>query len=256
MLAYRILVVDEDPSYRLNLTQTLEQDVGLKVVAQASNGHEALRLCEAHRPDLVLVGRRLPGLTGVQVAAAIRRHQSRSRVLLLAPVVDYDHCLAATQAGAAGIVPRFADHQTLRTTVRTVLAGSDLVQPWAGCDGLVMRAASKRLPHVQDLIGTLTAREFEVFDCLLIGLSTKETSSALGIAEQTVKNRVSGVLHKLRLDSRMAAIRLALSRGWAEYGPGPHVDPVVSLARPWISGSDQPVPPTMLNAPTEGLSWA
>ena len=256
MFAFRILLVDEDASYRWDLKQGLERDPGLKVIAEAGNGHEALSLTDAQRPDLVLIGRRLPGLNGIQTSAAIRYHHPRTRVLMLVPVADYDQCLAAVQAGASGILPRFGDHQKLRTTVRSVLAGSDLVQPWAGCEGLAVPASLSDQSAALELAGVLTPRELEAFDCLLMGLSTKETAITLGIADQTVKNRISSVLHKLRLEGRMGAIRLALSRGWAEYGPIPHLDPVTMQE---VKGTDRlelPIPPTMLTPSGEQRAWA
>jgi DNA-binding NarL/FixJ family response regulator len=90
MPIFRIAIVDEESTYRFDLRQALEQDPQFRVIAEASNGHEALWQAESNRPDLVLISRRLPGLTGIQVGAAIRLHQQRTRVILLVPVVDYD----------------------------------------------------------------------------------------------------------------------------------------------------------------------
>src|SRR5215216_4217000 len=122
MFAFRILLVDEDASYRWDLKQSIERDPGLKVVGEAGNGHEALSLTESQRPDLVILDRRLPGLNGIQIGAAIHFHHPRTRVLMTVPVADYDQCLAAVQAGASGIYPRYGDHLQFRTTVRSVLA--------------------------------------------------------------------------------------------------------------------------------------
>jgi two-component system response regulator DegU len=250
-------LVDEDPAYRWDTKHALELDPGLQVVAEAGNGHEALALTDAHRPDLVLIGRRLPGLTGVQVGAAIRYHHPGVRVLLLVPIPDYDQCLTAIQAGAAGILPRYGDQQHLRTALRTVVAGNDLVQPWlSGVD--VATLAQPTDPAIaQKLVGILTPREFEAFDCLLMGLSTKETGAALGIADQTVKNRISAILHKLRLGGRMGAVRLALSHGWADYGPDPHVvSPIGSPNSRATDRLDRRVPPTVLTLSGEETAWA
>jgi DNA-binding NarL/FixJ family response regulator len=157
------------------------------------------------------------------------------------------------------VLPRFAEPTTLRTTVRSVLAGNDLLQSW-GSDQ-TDRPALRIDPHAHDLVGALTVRELEVLDCLLMGHSTKETGSALGIADQTVKNRVSGILHKLHVDGRMGAIRLALSRGWAEYGPGPRVGPIepespgksMPARSPHI---EMPIPPTMPRLHVEQARWS
>lgn len=253
MLPWRIMLVDEEASYRWDLTKTLEMGPGLRVVAEASNAHEALRQVETRRPDLALIARRLPGLTGLQVSAAIRRHQAHSRVVVLTPAVAYDQCLAAVRAGAAGILPRHADSQQVRTTVRAVLTGGDLVKTWDGCDGLTALAATADGRSPQAIIDTLTIRELEAFDCLLMGMSTKETASTLNVADQTVKNRVSGVLHKLRVENRMAAIRLALAWGWADYGPDPSVS---TLASPRVDDSQPRIPPTLLPTTGEYHAWA
>src|SRR4051794_37963182 len=221
MSAYRILVVDEDPSYRWELQQALMRDSALRVVAEASNGHEALWQAESNRPDVALVSRRLPGLSGLQVAAAIRRQLRRVHILMLTSVVDDEQCLAATNVGAAAILPKAVDAQVLRSTVRSVLAGVELPYSRPFVASTARPGVVDMTPTDDELAGTLTVRELEVLDCLLIGHSTKETAAALEIADQTVKNRVSSILHKLQVSGRVAAIRLALTRGWVEYGLAP-----------------------------------
>jgi DNA-binding NarL/FixJ family response regulator len=260
MPVFRIAIVDEESAYRFDLRQALEQESQFRVIAEASNGHEALWQAESQRPDLILITRRLPGLTGVQVSAAIRTHQQRTRVILIVPVVDYDQSLAAVHAGAVGVLPRYVQPETLRTTVRSVLAGNDLLQSWETAQKTAVRSGPAGEPHTQELVDSLTVRELEVLDCLLMGLSTKETGSALGIADQTVKNRVSSILHKLRVDGRMGAIRLALSRGWAEYGPMPRVGAIDAGApgksvQSRVTRPSLPIPPTIPSQQMEQTNW-
>jgi DNA-binding NarL/FixJ family response regulator len=232
MTAYRVLVVDEDPSYRWEIQQALGRDTALRVVAEAGNGHEALSLAEANRPDIVLISRRLPGLSGLQVAAAIRRQLRRVHVLLLAQVIGDAQLTEAARVGVSAVLPKSVDAQVLRTAVRSILAGVELPhsRPFA-------HTASVAVDLHTDDLAMLTARELEVLDCLLIGHSTKETGAALAIADQTVKNRVSSILHKLNVAGRVAAIRLALTRGWADYGTTPEIG---SIQQGFSSPADHP----------------
>lgn len=122
---------------------------------------------------------------------------------------------------------------------------------------------------IESLVNPLTTREIAVFDCLLMGYSTKETASALRIADQTVKNRISSILHKLELESRMAAVRLALSNGWVEYGTRQGTGPLPNGGQDGqrmhpaaIRLSDRlhqrpglVIPPTMLASVADQLSW-
>ena len=220
MFTFQVAIVDEDPSYRWSLRTALQSSLGVSSDLEAGTGYEALKLAEHMRPDLFLISRQLPGLNGLQIGAAIQHHFPQSHVLMLMPNGADEQCLAAARIGAAAILPRFTDHETLRATVRSVLHGENHLKSW-------MSAQDQSLTQTQDLshradilLAPLTMRELAVFDCLLIGHSTKETAATLRIADQTVKNRISSILHKLDLESRMAAVRLALTNGWVEYGTG------------------------------------
>jgi DNA-binding NarL/FixJ family response regulator len=266
MFTFHVAIVDEDPSYRWSLRTALQSSRGLNVELEAASGHEALSLAESTRPDLFLISRQLPGLNGLQICAAIRHHFPQSRVIILATNVSDAQCLAANRAGASALLPRFTDHETLRSTVRSVLYGEDLLQSSMATRDLSSIQTQERSMQIDNLASPLTTRELAVFDCLLTGHSTKETATTLRIAEQTVKNRISGILHKLELESRMAAVRFALSNGWVEYGTSQSTNSLPNDGQrmhPAAMGASEVlrqhtglvVPPTMLPTTVEQLSW-
>jgi DNA-binding NarL/FixJ family response regulator len=266
MFNFHVAIVDEDPSYRRGLRTALQNSHGLTADLEAGSGHDALTLAENNRPDLFLISRQLPGLNGLQVGAAIRYHFPQSRIIILAMDASDAQCVAASNVGASAILPRFTEHEALRNTVRAVLHGEEPLQSWLGSQDLSLSQTQERTLQIDNLADPLTTRELAVFDCLLIGHSTKETASILRIADQTVKNRISSILHKLELESRMAAVRLALSNGWVEYGSAPASQPLPndgSRLHPAATGASMVlrqrtglvIPPTVLTSGPEHLSW-
>lgn len=266
MFTFHVAIVDEDPSYRRSLRSALLSSHGMTVDLEAGSGHSALTLAENTRPDLFLISRPLPGLNGLQIGAAIRHHFPQTRIITLAADASEDQCLAAARVGSSAILPRYTDHETLRTTVRTVLNGQAPLQTWlAGQDRSLIQTQELSM-RIDALADPLTTRELAVFDCLLIGHSTRETATILRIADQTVKNRISSILHKLELESRMAAVRLALSNGWVEYGTGSGTQPLPnagSRMHPAATGASDVlrqraglvIPPSVLSSGLEHLSW-
>ncbi len=231
MYQRRIMIVDDHPFFRVGLRRILEQDERLKVVAQASNGHEALHEADIHRPDLVLMDVQLPGVTGLKVGSALRRQRPSVALIFLSMHIDDDRLFAAIRAGAAGFLTKDADPGEILEAVHAVLRGENLLQQEMLSNA---RLAQKVLGEFRSLQGEgysnggpetqLSPREVEVLDCLVMGQSNKEIGDALFITEQTVKNHMTSVLRKLHVDDRVAALRYAVTRGWAEIGPQPYAE--------------------------------
>ena len=226
MLKRRIMLVDDHPMFRSGLRRILEQDPRLKVVAQATSGHEALHQADVHRPALVLMDVQLPGVTGLQIAAALRRQRPNTSIIFLSMHADEERLFAAIRVGAAGFLTKDADPSTILEAIHAVLRGENLLQQAVLTNPNLarrvlgeFRSLSERRgqPGVPDV--TLSPRELEVLDCLVMGRSNKEIGDALFITEQTVKNHMTSVLRKLEVDDRVAALRYAVTKGWAEIGP-------------------------------------
>ena len=226
MYQRRILIVDDHPFFRVGLRRVLQQDERLKVVAEATNGHEALHQADIHRPDLVLMDVQLPGVTGLQVGAALRRQRPTVGLIFLSMHVDNDRLFAAIRAGAAGFLSKDTDPPVIIDAVHAVLAGDNLLQQDVLSNPSLARRVLGEFRSLHDE-GTmpmepparLSPREIEVLDCLVMGRTNKEIGDALFITEQTVKNHMTSVLRKLQVDDRVAALRYAVTQGWAEIGP-------------------------------------
>lgn len=225
MLKRRIMIVDDHPLFRSGLKRILEMDSRLAVVAEASNGHSALHEADIHRPALVIMDVQLPGVTGLQIASALRRERPTTSVMFLSMHVDDDRLFAAIRVGAAAFLTKDADPQKIVETVHSVLKGENLLHQAVLTNPELARRVLGEFRSLSEGQGAgapevaLSPRELEVLDCLVMGSSNKEIGDALFITEQTVKNHMTSVLRKLEVDDRVAALRYAVSKGWAEIGP-------------------------------------
>ncbi len=239
MYKRRIMIVDDHLFFRVGLGRIVEQDQRLKVVAEASNGHEALHEADVHRPDLILMDVQLPGVTGLQVANALRRQRPTVAIMFLSMHVDDDRLFSAIRAGAAGFLTKDAEPGVILDAIHAVLRGENLLQMAVLANpGLArrvlgeFRSLSERRVEDGEPDIQLSPRELEVLDCLVMGQSNKEIGDALFITEQTVKNHMTSVLRKLQVDDRVAALRYAVTKGWAEIGPQPYAEVERGLGRP------------------------
>lgn len=226
MLKRRIMLVDDHPLFRGGLRRILDLDPRLKVVAEASSGHEALHQADIHRPALVLMDVQLPGVTGLQIASALRRQRPNTSIIFLSMHVDDERLFAAIRAGAAGFLTKDAEPSAILDAVHAVLRGENLLQQAVLTNPNLarrvlgeFRTLSERKNEIGQPDVSLSPRELEVLDCLVMGRSNKEIGDALFITEQTVKNHMTSVLRKLEVDDRVAALRYAVTKGWAEIGP-------------------------------------
>jgi DNA-binding NarL/FixJ family response regulator len=240
MLKRRIMIVDDHPLFRAGLKRILEMDQRLSVVAEAASGHAALHEADVHRPSLVIMDVQLPGVTGLQIASALRRERPSTAIMFLSMHVDDDRLFSAIRVGAAAFLTKDAEPQRILDTVHAVLRGDNLLHQAVLTNPELarrvlgeFRSLSEGQPAGAPEV-SLSPRELEVLDCLVMGRSNKEIGDALFITEQTVKNHMTSVLRKLEVDDRVAALRFAVSRGWAEIGPQPYaeVDRAVNAGSP------------------------
>ena len=198
----RILVVDDHFMVRMGLHASLNIESDMEVIADASNGEDALQLFRELQPGLVIMDVRLPGSNGSQTTAAILKEFPHARVLMLSSHSGDEEVYRALQAGARGYVLKTAVREELLGAIRDVNAGKRYVDP------IVAQALAERV-----LQQPLTSREVEVLGMLVKGLSNKEIGSLLHVAEVTVKQHVSHLFQKLNVSDRTQAVTLALQRG-------------------------------------------
>lgn len=198
----RILVVDDHFMIRMGLCASINVESDMRVVAEAGNGEEALRLFRQYQPTLVLMDVRLPGVSGIEAAATILREFSSAHILMLSSHAREEEIYRSLQVGAAGYILKSAVREQFLQAIRQVCRGESYVDP------SVTSLLAARISH-----RSLTSRELEVLRMVVKGLSNKEIAAALNIAEVTVKLHVSHVLEKLNVKDRTHAATEALKRG-------------------------------------------
>jgi DNA-binding NarL/FixJ family response regulator len=215
----RLLIADDQPLMRAGFRAVLEATGEMEVVAEASDGEEAVRAARTLKPDVVLMDVRMPNLDGIEAIRQLPNH----RVLVLTTFGLDEYIVEALRAGASGFITKDVPAEELVRAVRVVAAGDALLTP-AVTRQLLDRVA-RRLPapvsHAPDELGELTDREREVLELLARGMSNAEIAAALVVGEATVKTHVSNVLMKLGLRDRVQAVVLAYEMGLVQPGAAP-----------------------------------
>ncbi len=225
---YRVVIIDDQALYRGGLKAILEQNPRVQVIAEPTNGHEALAVAVSHRPDLALVNVELPGLTGLHVAAALRRHLPGLAVIFLSRQAEDERVFDALRLGASAFLGRAAGPEAVAEAVAAVLRGENLMDrallanPALTRHGLGQAGAGPD-PWADEgePAARFGLRELQVLDCVVMGYTNREVGEAMRIAEQTVKNYMNAILRKLRATDRVAVMRHAVVRGWVNVGPRP-----------------------------------
>lgn len=198
----RILVVDDHFMVRMGLCASLNVEPDMEVIAEVGSGQSAVDAYRKHRPGLVIMDVRLPGLSGADATAAIVHEFPDARVLMLSTHSGEEEVYRALQAGARGYVLKSVMREELLRAIREVCNGRRYLDP------AVVPLLAQREGH-----RSLTGRELEVLRMVAKGLGNKEIAAALNIAEVTVKLHVSHVLEKLNVKDRTEAATAALQRG-------------------------------------------
>ena len=197
-----VLIADDHPVVREGLVAIIHTQPGMKVIAQASNGQEAMEKFFTHRPDIALLDLRMPLMTGVEAIAAICEKEPGARLAILTSYESEEEIYRALRAGAQGYVLKDAPAEDLIECIRSMGEGRTWIPSHIGAK-LARRVKGQEL----------TAREMEVLRALVQGKSNKEIGCLLDIAESTVKVHVTHVLEKLKASGRTEAISVALKRG-------------------------------------------
>jgi DNA-binding NarL/FixJ family response regulator len=204
MTKLRVVIADDQPMMRAGFKAVLEAAGDIEVVAEASNGEEAVQAAGELRPDVVLMDIRMPGMDGIEAT----RRLPRQRVLILTTFGLDQYIIEALRAGASGFLLKDAPTDEVVAAVRAVAAGDAVLS--AAVTRQLLDQVARRLPapvsrRSADL-DLLTEREHEVLRMLANGLSNAEIATALVVSEATVKSHVSRLLGKLGLRDRVQAV--------------------------------------------------
>jgi DNA-binding NarL/FixJ family response regulator len=211
MSPLRVVIADDQPMMRAGFKAVLEATGDIAVVAEASDGEEAVRAANEYAPDVVLMDIRMPGMDGIEAT----RRLPRQRVLILTTFGLDEYIIDALRAGASGFLLKDAPTQEVVTAVRSVAAGDAVLSP--AVTRQLLDQVGRRLPAAvsreSGALEALTDREREVLRMLAAGLSNAEIAEAMVVSEATVKTHVSNLLGKLGLRDRVQAVIYAYETG-------------------------------------------
>jgi DNA-binding NarL/FixJ family response regulator len=216
MSRLRVVIADDQPMMRAGFKAVLEATGGIEVVAEAGTGEQAVRAAKEHRPDVVLMDIRMPGMDGIEAT----RRLPNERVLILTTFGLDDYIIDALRAGASGFLLKDAPTHEVIAAVHAVAAGDAVLAPAVTRQLLdqVGRRLPGPLPRKGEATAALTERERQVLSLMAGGMTNAEISAALVLSETTVKTHVSNVLGKLDLRDRVQAVIYAYETGLI--GPG------------------------------------
>jgi DNA-binding NarL/FixJ family response regulator len=204
-----VLIADDHPLFREGVAHSLAREPEVTVVGQAADGEEALRLARDLLPDVVLLDITMPGRGGLVAAGEIATACPAVKIIMLTVSEHEDDLLAAFKAGACGYVLKGVSARELIQVVRTVAAGETYISPTLAT-GILRELSRQRVP---DLLADLTDREREILQLLAQGLTNREISARLYLAEKTVKHYMTNILAKLQVRSRVEAALWAARHG-------------------------------------------
>jgi DNA-binding NarL/FixJ family response regulator len=211
-MSVRVLVADDQSMVRAGFRMLLSEEPDIEVVAEASNGLEAVEKAARFRPTVVLMDIRMPELDGLEATRRILAADEAARILILTTFDLDEYVYEALRAGASGFVLKDDPPEQLLAAVRTVAGGDALLSP-----GITKRVIKQftRIPHPAPprQVDDLSERELDVFRLVTRGLSNAEIGQELYISDATVKTHITHILQKLNLRDRVQAVVLAYETG-------------------------------------------
>jgi DNA-binding NarL/FixJ family response regulator len=201
----RVLTVDDHAVLRQGIAALVNGESDMKLVAEASDGQEAIDKFRLHQPDVTLMDLQMPTLNGIEAIIGIRSEFPNARIIVLTTYTGDVQVSRALKAGARGYLLKGLVRRELLDTIRAVHAGQKRIPP---------EVAAELAEHAAE--GDLTAREIDVLQLVAAGNANKEIAGRLSIAEDTVKSHVSNILSKLGANDRTHAVTIGLKRGIIE----------------------------------------
>jgi DNA-binding NarL/FixJ family response regulator len=211
-MTIRVLVADDQSMVRAGFRMLLSREKDIEVVAEASDGHEAVDKAARFDPTVLLMDIRMPELDGLEATRRILAAQNAARIIILTTFDLDEYVYEALRAGASGFVLKDDPPEQLIAAIRTVAAGDALLSPTI-TRRVIEQFTRIPLPEPPKELDELTAREHEILRLIAGGLSNAEIAQELYISDTTVKTHVTHILQKLNLRDRVQAVVLAYQTG-------------------------------------------
>ena len=222
MNTINLILADDHAVVRAGTRQLLERQPDLRVVGEAADGEEAVRLAKELKPHVVVMDVRMPKMSGVEATRRIKQEVPEVAVLVLTAHDDDEYVFALLQAGANGYLLKTAEMEELVKAIRAVAAGQSALDPVITGKVVAQFASGRSLPdvlaNVKDEYEGLTEREMEILRLVGRGLTNKDIGQQLYISDRTVQAHLSNIFSKLGVNSRTEAVMYAVRRGWISAG--------------------------------------
>lgn len=206
-----VLIADDHPLVREALHRALDVEEDMKVVAEASDGEEAVKLASELKPDVVVMDIVMPKVNGIEATRKIKEIAPDTAILILTAYDDEEYVLGLLDAGAAGYLLKSARGRDLVGAIRAIRAGESVLHP--NIIARLLKRATVTAVKENKAQGLLSERESEVLRLVALGMSNKEVAEKLFLSQRTIKAHLTSVFNKLNVASRSEAIVKGLQWG-------------------------------------------
>lgn len=207
----KIVIADDHVMVREGIKQLLELDGDIKVIAEADDGLQAIKLIEEKNPDVTLLDINMPNMNGLQVLEKLRKTSNQHKILILTIHNEVEYLVRAIEIGVNGYVLKDSESAILKKAIEAVYEGETYIEPTLSLQ-LKEKLSQSRLGSSSEK--QLTKRELEVLKLLAEGLFNKEIAYKLSISEKTVKNHVSNIFKKIGVFDRTQAAVYAIKNNY------------------------------------------
>lgn len=208
----RLVLADDHAVVRKGIREFLEEDGTISVVAEASDGEEAVALVAREQPDVAVFDIQMPRMTGLDAARRVKKDFPNTRILMLTAYEDEPYIFAALQAGASGYLLKTASSDELVQAVHAVAEGETALSPTVARK-LVQRVSGNESIR-EETVEALTEREMDVLRLAAKGMGNKQIGSTLSISDRTVQGHLANIYSKLHVTTRTEAVLFAVRQKW------------------------------------------
>lgn len=208
-MVYKVLIVDDHLMVREGLKLLVETSDKYSIIGEAQNGKEAITLTESLDPDVILMDLYMPVMSGLEAIKEIKRVEPNMPIVILTTYNEDKLMAEGIKAGAQGYLLKDTSLENLFQTMDSVIQGETLLQPEIEARIKKYESAEKIKPKVK-----LTQKERTILQAVSQGFTSKEIANDIGIAERTVKARLTSIYNKLGVDTRAEAVAVAINEGF------------------------------------------